>query len=338
MPPFFSIILPTYNRAHMLPGALETVKRQAFSDYEVLIIDDGSTDDTPEMIREWTADPRFKYKRVEHVGNMACRNLALQMASGVWVTNIDSDDFWTLDRLGEFHRHIQARPKEGFVFSNGYLHRYGRIIGTAFDPARPIPEGRVPGHYAVGEEYLPYLTTNLAIPRALYQKYGHYRKDMIILDNELYARMLADGVEVGVIKKPLAVRRIHEGQVTHKWIEEYPEALEALKAAGVSPRTIEIEKEKLVHEVAAYLWKSLQPRLAREFMARELGERAKASALYKKTFLPPLALRLARAARRFYLMARHHPAWAPAQVREVYRLIDPLIAREQKAGRGKALK
>lgn len=337
MAPFFSIVLPTYNRAHMLPGALETVKRQTFPDYEVLIVDDGSLDHTQEMIREWTKDPRFKYKRVEHIGNMACRNLALQMASGAWVTNIDSDDFWTLDRLESFSAFFKERPKAGFVFSNGYLHRYGRITGTAFDPGHPIPEGKVPGHYAVGEEYLPYLTTNLAIPRKHYQGYGHYRKDMIILDNELYARMLADGVEVGVIKRPLAVRRIHEGQVTHKWIEEYPEAVEALKAGEAAPGVIEREKEKLVYEVATYLWKSLQPRLAREFMLRELGDRAKASSLYKKTFLPPLALRLARAARRYYLMARHHPAWAPAELREVYALINPLIAREEEAGKRLAL-
>lgn len=333
MAPFFSIILPTYNRAHMLPGALETVKRQTFQDFEVLIVDDGSTDGTPEMIKEWTKDPRFKYKWVEHVGNMACRNLALQMAAGDWVTNIDSDDFWTLDRLQRFAEHIKAKPSVGFLFSNGYLHRYDRIIGKAFDQERAIPEGKVPGHYAVGEEYLPYLTTNLAIPRALYQKYGHYRKDMIILDNELYARMLADGVEVGVIKKPLAVRRIHEGQVTHKWIEEYPEAVEALKAANTPPEVMEVEKEKLVYEVAGYLWKSLKPREAREFMLKELGEKAKASPLYRKTCVPAWALAAGKELRKWCLIARHQPAFASAEIKEVYELINPLIEAESRRAR-----
>jgi len=328
--PFFSIILPTYNRAHMLPGALFTVQNQTFKDYEVLIVDDGSADETPRMVRDWLKDPRFKYHRIEkNIGNMYCRNLALEMARGQWITNIDSDDFWTLDRLEEFARFFQARPGAGFVFSNGYLYRYGRIIGRAFDPARPIREGRVPGHYAVGEEFLPYLTTNLAIPRALYQKYGHYRKDMVILDNELYARMLADGVEVGVIRKPLAVRRIHEGQVTHKWIEEYPEAIEALKAGGTPPEVLDVEKEKVVFEVANYLWRAMKPRLAREFLLKELGEKARSSRLYRLTFLPPALLSWAKAARRLGLMGLHHPAWASAEVRQVYRLIDPLLAQEE---------
>ncbi|MBI5624987.1 MAG: glycosyltransferase [Elusimicrobia bacterium] len=331
-PPFFSIILPTYNRGHMIGGALTTVMSQTFQDFEVLIVDDGSTDDTPQMITAWTKDPRVKYHRLpKNIGNMYCRNLALGMARGLWVTNIDSDDFWLPERLRAFADYIKAKPRVGFLFSNGYLHRYGRIIGMAFDPARPIAEGRVPGHYAVGEEFLPYLTTNLAIPRAHYEKYGHYRKDMVILDNELYARMLADGVEVGIIRKPLAVRRIHEGQVTHKWIEEYPEAVEALVAGGTPPDVLAVEKEKLVYEVANYLLRSLQPAEARAFMLKELGDKARSSTLYRKTFLPAPALGLAKAGRKLWLMARHHPLWADEDAKAVYRLIDPLIARERKA-------
>lgn len=327
--PFFSIIVPTYNRARMLTGALQTVKNQTFSDYEVLIVDDGSTDDTPRVIQGWLEDRRFKYRRLEkNIGNMACRNLALGMAAGQWITNIDSDDFWLPERLEKFAQAAKARPRVGFLFSNGYLHRFGRIIGKAFDPARPIAEGKVPGHYAVGEKFLPYLTTNLAIPRALYQQYGHYRKDMVILDNELYARMLADGVEVGVIREPLAVRRIHEGQVTHKWIQEYPEAVEALKAGDAPSEVLAAEKEKLVLEIANYLWRSLQPLAAREFMEKELGPRARTHALYRKTFVPVPILVWAKNLRRAAQILRHHPFWASEEEKRVYRLIDPLIAQE----------
>ncbi|MEK7382953.1 MAG: glycosyltransferase family A protein [Elusimicrobiota bacterium] len=327
--PLFSIIVPTYNRARMLPGALQTVKDQTCADYEVLIVDDGSTDDTARVMQDWVKDSRFKYRRLEkNIGNMACRNLALGMAGGRWITNIDSDDYWLPERLQEFAHFIKTRPQVGFLFSNGYLYRYGRIIGMAFDPARPIAEGKVPGHYAVGEEFLPYLTTNLAIPRALYQKYGHYRKDMIILDNELYARMLADGVEVGVIRRPLAVRRIHGGQVTHKWIEEYPEAVEALKAGGAPPEVFAAEKIKLVLEVAKYLWRNIQPRKAREFMEKELGSAAQGHSLYLKTFLPASVLSLAKTLRQGGLMLRHHPLWASEDEQRVYRIINPLIARE----------
>lgn len=337
MPPKFSIILPTYNRAHMLPGALETVRRQTFQDYEVLIVDDGSVDDTPRMIQKWLKDPRLKYHRLEkNIGNMYCRNLALGMATGEWITNIDSDDFWLPDRLERFAEYTEKHPSVGFLFSNGFLFRFDRIIGRAFEPDRPIREGKVPGYYAVGEEYLPYLTTNLAIPRALYQKYGHYRKDMVILDNELYARMLEDGVEVGVIRKPLAIRRIHEGQVTHKWVEEYPEAVEALKAGKTPPDVFEVEKEKLVLEVANYLWRSLQPAKAREFMLRELGPMARKSSLYWKTWIPRSVLASAKWGRRAYLTARYLPAFAPPDFKEVEQFVRPLLLVEAAASRNLA--
>jgi len=334
--PLFSIVLPTYNRAHMLPGALSTVARQTCGDYEVLIVDDGSVDDTPEMIKAWTKDKRFKYTRVpKNIGNMACRNMALEMAAGKWITNIDSDDFWTLNRLETFVEFFKKRPNAGFVFSDGWLHRYDRLIGTAFPPGMKIAEGKVPGHYAVGEEFLPYLTTNLAIPRALYKKYGHYRSDMIILDNELYARMLADGVKVGVIYERLAIRRIHEGQVTHKWLEEYPEGMAALVAGGTPPDIIEAEKRKIVHEIASYLVKNLQPAKAREFMLKELGDAAKDMPVYRATLVPAPLLAAAKEARKAWLTVRHHPVLATPEERSVYSLIDPLIATENALLRAK---
>ena len=198
-----------------------------------------------------------------------------------------------------------------------------------------VPEGKVPGHYAVGEEFLPYLTTNLAIPKALYKKYGHYRSDMIILDNELYARMLADGVEVGVIYDRLAIRRIHEGQVTHKWLEEYPEGMAALVAGGTPADIIEAEKRKIVREIASYLIKNLQPAKAREFMIKELGEEAKGMSVYKATMLPTPILTAAKEARKAWLTIRHHPSLATEEERAVYALIDPLIRAENELGRAK---
>ena len=100
-----------------------------------------SVDDTPEMIKSWTKDPRFKYTRVpKNIGNMACRNMALEMASGTWITNIDSDDFWTLDRLEKFAAFFKARPKAGFVFSDGWLHRYDRLIGSSVIRWQPVQQ------------------------------------------------------------------------------------------------------------------------------------------------------------------------------------------------------
>lgn len=328
--PLFSVIMPTYQRAGMIASALRTLQDQTCQDFECLIVDDGSTDNTADVLKSLNLPEKYRYFQLDHRGNMLCRNYAIENAKGEWVTYLDSDDFWVHERLALFRDAIKEKPQVGFWFSNGFLHRFDRIIGTVFTDDTQIPEGKIPGHYAVGEEFLPYITTNVAIRRSLFgpDQYGLYRKDMYILDNELYARMFAGGVEVGAIRKALAIRRIHDAQVTHKWVQEYPEALEALKAGNPSPEVLEQERRKLVDEVAGYLIKSLQPEAARRFIEEHLGEDASSSQCYKQTFVPVPVLGAAKGLRKQWLKLRYHPLFAPSDWSKAHALVQPLIDAE----------
>ena len=327
--PLFTVIMPTYQRAIMLPSAVQTLLDQTCQDYECIIVDDGSTDGTEEVVKSLKLPERFSYFRLpEHPGNMFARNRALERAKGVWITYLDTDDFYLPDRLMAFKTAMEARPSVGFWYSNGYTHRFGRILARVFNPHAQVPEGKLPGWYAVGDRLMPYLTTNIAIPNALYKKYGLYRSDMWLLDNELYARMLADGVEVGAIKKPLAVRRIHDAQVTHLWLRSYPENVEALKASNPPPDVFERERLALVEDYANYVLKAPEPALARKFLLENLGEKAKDHPLYKKTFIPVPALKALKKLNRWRLMASRHPAFAPPDFREAMAYIQPLIDKE----------
>ncbi|HYH94901.1 glycosyltransferase family A protein [Hyalangium sp.] len=94
--PFFSIIIPTYNRARLLQDALESVFAQELTDsevdYEVVVVDDGSTDDTREMLARYSE--RVRVLRQENQGQGAARNLGIQHATGQYVVFLDSDDLW----------------------------------------------------------------------------------------------------------------------------------------------------------------------------------------------------------------------------------------------------
>lgn len=329
-PPLFTVIMPTYQRATMLPSAVQTLLDQTCQDYECIIVDDSSTDGTEAVVRGLRLPPKFSYFRLEgHPGNMYCRNRALERSRGVWITYLDTDDFYLPERLTEFKKAIEARPEVGFWYSNGYTHRFGRILARVFDPESPVPEGKLPGWYAVGDRLMPYLTTNIAIPSALYKKYGLYRKDMVILDNELYARMLADGVLVGAIKRPLAVRRIHEAQVTHLWLKSYPENVEALKASDPPREVFEREKLALIEDYTAYVLKAPEPLLARQFLLETLGEKATRHPLYRWTFVPVPLLKALKRLNRWRLIVRRHPAWAPADFKAAMAYIQPLIDQEE---------
>lgn len=93
--PKISVNLVTYNRAPFLTQAIESVKSQNFSDWELIIIDDGSTDQTKEIIEKYLIDNRIHYfKNEKNLGISASRNRALKESNGEYIAILDSDDFW----------------------------------------------------------------------------------------------------------------------------------------------------------------------------------------------------------------------------------------------------
>ena len=100
--PLFSVIMPTYQRESMIPSAIRTLLDQTCGDFECLIIDDGSTDNTEQVLKDMKLGENFKYFKLHHIGNMACRNHAIEKAEGRWITFLDSDDFWNPERLERF--------------------------------------------------------------------------------------------------------------------------------------------------------------------------------------------------------------------------------------------
>jgi glycosyltransferase involved in cell wall biosynthesis len=96
--PLVSVILPTYNRAKYLKLALESVLRQDFKDFELLVINDGSTDNTEEVVNSFS-DERIVYVRQENQGEYPATNNGLRLARGKYLTWIHSDDLWPKDSL-----------------------------------------------------------------------------------------------------------------------------------------------------------------------------------------------------------------------------------------------
>ncbi|MBI4371716.1 MAG: glycosyltransferase family 2 protein [Elusimicrobia bacterium] len=325
--PLFSVVIPAYNRAASLAAAVRSVLAQTFLDWECLVVDDGSTDGTRKTLSVFS-DPRLRvFLNERNRGQHACRNQAIRAASGEWIAFLDSDDLFLPSRLKALAAAAAARPRVGFWFTNAYVHRWGRLIGTLFDPAREIPEGRVPGWYAVGGRWLPYVTTMVCMRRCAFDETGFFREDLKILeDTELYARMFRAGLEVGVLREPLAVRFLHEGQITRDHERDFLEAMEALRSSGAPPDVAAEIRARVAREVAGYFWKSLKPAAARALLERELGPSARRSPLWWASFLPPAALAPARKARELFLRLRCG-LFAPRALREAGQVVDALLRR-----------
>ena len=111
-----SVIIPTYNRAGLLPRAINSVLAQTFEDYEVIIVDDCSTDHTPRVIQEF-ADPHIRSFRHEvNQGAAAARNTGIAKARGEYIAFLDDDDECTPNRLADQASVLVSRPDVGMVY------------------------------------------------------------------------------------------------------------------------------------------------------------------------------------------------------------------------------
>lgn len=141
--PLFTIFTPTYNRAHTLHRAFESLAAQTLRDFEWIIVDDGSTDTTEELVAGWTTSARFpiRYLRQNHGGKHIAHNLALRSARGKFFTCLDSDDALPQDSLATLARVWDAIPESeraSFCGVDGLCcDQHGRVVGDAY-PRDPL--------------------------------------------------------------------------------------------------------------------------------------------------------------------------------------------------------
>lgn len=116
--PFFSIIIPTYNRSHLIRETIRCVLEQTFSDFELILIDDASTDDTPSVIQE-IDDSRIRYiKNEKNLERSASRNKGIDLAQGKFICFCDSDDHWKLEHLALIRKAIEENKfQDDFYFT-----------------------------------------------------------------------------------------------------------------------------------------------------------------------------------------------------------------------------
>jgi glycosyltransferase involved in cell wall biosynthesis len=115
--PFFSVIIPLYNKAPYIRRSLNSVLVQSFKDFELIVVDDGSTDEGGSLVASYT-DPRIRLIRQENAGVSAARNRGVVVAKAAWIAFLDADDEYFPNFLEKMHEAIVNHPEIGFVFCN----------------------------------------------------------------------------------------------------------------------------------------------------------------------------------------------------------------------------
>lgn len=181
----FSVIVPTFNREKYIIGTLISVIGQTYKNFEIIVVDDGSTDGTASVV-QGISDPRIRYYSKPNQERGAARNFGVSKASGDYVTFLDSDDLLKPNHLAEAYRFIVNQP-EAVVFHLGY--DVVNIDGKLKTPWKPLPDPV--NHKLVEGNFLSCL--GVFIHKAVFNSYG-FNTDRRLAgseDYELWLRLAA---------------------------------------------------------------------------------------------------------------------------------------------------
>lgn len=138
--PAVSVILPTCNRAALLPRAIESVLAQSCADFELLIVDDGSTDDSAAVIAGY-GDARIQVLHTTgRTGSAAARRLGIERARGEWLAFQDSDDEWLVDKLQQQLTYVRTLPDDYALVGHRLLRHTPQEVESLSWPRLPSPQ------------------------------------------------------------------------------------------------------------------------------------------------------------------------------------------------------
>jgi glycosyltransferase involved in cell wall biosynthesis len=187
--PFFSVIIPVYNRAAALATAIGSVLGQSFQDFEIVVVDDGSRDD-PKSVAESFGDPRIRVLRQDNQGGGVARNTAIDAARGRYITPLDSDDIFLPHHLATMKDLLKDAPHRTVGYARMRVDRgRGRVI---LKPPRALRDGEDMGEYLLCDRgFVPTIT--VAVAREIARQVRYHPNLRVAEDTDFAIRLQQAG-------------------------------------------------------------------------------------------------------------------------------------------------
>lgn len=250
MPPLISVIIPTFNRAAWVREAVDSVLAQTFQDFELIVVDDGSTDATGEGLMAY--GDRLRHLVQDRQGVSAARNRGLDLAQGEWIAFLDSDDLWLPQKLETQVAFLNRHPQAEICQTEEIWIRHGRRVNPRNKHRKPA-----------GDIFVPSLTLCLVSPsavmlkRSLLEEVGFFDTSLPACeDYDLWLR-ISCRKPVFLIEEPLVVKRGgHPDQLSRclPSLDRYriQALIKLLKAGELSERQIEAAFGELERKCRIY--------------------------------------------------------------------------------------
>lgn len=218
--PRVSVLIPAYNSGRFLGDAIESVLAQTFSDYEIIVVDDGSTDNTAQVVARY---PQVKYIPREHCGVSAARNAAVAAATGEIVAFLDADDLWVADKLEKQVAYLDENPDCMLVFTKA----------ENFYHDDSVQEGS--REEELYNSSLERCIITCAIRRSVFEKYGVFRTDYPHgEDTQFMFRLSISGLSLDhCLPEVLYRRRIHNNNISLTHESSGPDRVMAIMADAI---------------------------------------------------------------------------------------------------------
>lgn len=275
--PLVSVVIPTYNSAQYLPETIESILSQSWQDFEIIIVDDGSTDNTQEVVEAFNSN-KIRYIRQENSGGPSRpRNVGVQHARGKYISLFDSDDLMSRNKLAEAVAFLERYSDVGLLFANFDVcnERGESFPGTfldEFQTFRDLPKKQVGEKWFVIESAVAYEnlfcqnfigTSGTVIPKTVFLSVGGFDesiagpedRDMWLRISRRYALGYLDVVghryrrrETGIMGRGVGVLAPYKIRVMRKQLEtELPPSLQRYARLNIARSMFDL----------GYHWQSL---------------------------------------------------------------------------------
>ena len=241
--PLVSVVVATYNMGRFLPEAVRSALGQTYSNVEVIIVDDGSSDDTPAIVTQWRDEVRVRVHRQSNQGQTSAKNKGIELSRGSYLGFLDADDVWLPDKLARQMPLFAGRPQVGVVYSD-----YERMD----QDGRPLPKG--PTRMYRGRISAQLLIDNFVsfpsavVRRACLDRYGAFDTSLDMgIDYDLWLR-LSVHCEFDFVAEPTVRYRIWSGQMSKNVRGRYEAGI------GIMQRFIERNPGAVSQDVLRDAW------------------------------------------------------------------------------------
>ena len=224
-----SIVMPAYNCEKYVVEAINSILAQTYRNWELLVLDDGSKDNTLRIIEEFSQkDSRIKaLPNGKNIGVSATRNRGIELASGEWIAFLDSDDMWKPEKLEKQFEIVEKEAAEFLFTGSSYINEEGEAYKEIFEVPEKITYKKLRNQNVI--------SCSSVLVKKKYFEHIKMEKDEMHEDYAVWLRILKTGVTAFGVNEPLLIYRISRNSKSGNKMKTVKMTYKVFRFVGINP-------------------------------------------------------------------------------------------------------